>query len=137
MKLKATSPPSLAVFHTTCAWLLVLPTIAAHDPGGAKRLRELRQHGAGRRHPRRRRPTAPEFQGAPLASHKWAAHPRGAPQALVVDAARISGRVLWFDARKNYGAIQPDRPLPGCDGGDGGAPYVFVHGMITVPRCRR
>ncbi|KAH8055837.1 hypothetical protein JL721_10151 [Aureococcus anophagefferens] len=49
-------------------------------------------------------------------------------KALVVDAARISGRVLWFDARKNYGAIQPDRPLPGCDGGDGGAPYVFVHG---------
>ncbi|KAK7239268.1 hypothetical protein SO694_00025272 [Aureococcus anophagefferens] len=58
-------------------------------------------------------------------------------KALVVDAARISGRVLWFDARKNYGAIQPDRPLPGCDGGDGARAVRFrPPGARAAPPAR-
>jgi len=49
----------------------------------------------------------------------------------VVDATRLGGRCLWFDARKNYGAIQPDQPL-GIEA-ETGHSYIFVHGNDVEP----
>ena len=28
-------------------------------------------------------------------------------RARIMDPTRLRGRILWFDARKNYGGIQP------------------------------
>ncbi|KAJ8600715.1 hypothetical protein CTAYLR_003925 [Chrysophaeum taylorii] len=52
--------------------------------------------------------------------------PGQSKKAIVVDATRLTGRCLWFDARKNYGAIQPDQSL-GTEG-ETGHSYIFVHG---------
>jgi len=47
-------------------------------------------------------------------------------KAIVVDGTRLTGRCLWFDSRKNYGAIQPDISL-GIEA-ETGHSYIFVHG---------
>mmetsp|Transcript_24204 Transcript_24204/g.78067 ORF Transcript_24204/g.78067 Transcript_24204/m.78067 type:complete len:641 (+) Transcript_24204:87-2009(+) len=52
-------------------------------------------------------------------------------KAIVVDSTRLTGRCLWFDARKNYGAIQPDASL-GIEA-ETGHSYIFVHGNDVEP----
>ena len=52
-------------------------------------------------------------------------------RARIVDATRLRGRVLWFDARKNYGGIQPYAQLP-PEVGETARWHLFVHGNDLV-----